>query len=84
MVMHVGYWGVPGHGRSVPVTAYLPWVLAAKNASTLLADDIRASWRGLDAPGQQKAPDQQGGDQSRDLHLAALVGGHISKGGQSA
>lgn len=84
VVMHVSYWGVPGHGRSVPAQAYLPWVLAAKHAPTLLADDIRASWRGLDAPVQQKVPDLQGRDQSRDLHLAALVGGHLSKGGQSA
>lgn len=79
VVLHVSYWGVPGHGRSVPSSAYRPWVRAALMSSSIGADDIRACWRALEGTDRQEASGQRDADYSRDLQLADLVGRHMSR-----
>lgn len=46
-ILQCSYWGVPGHARSIPPSAFLPWLKALISADTLERQDILDTYHAI-------------------------------------
>lgn len=73
VLLHVSYWGIPGHSGSVPALAWSPWVELALRARDWSADALMQNrWEvegGWDGP----APQPEGGFSESDMEKAEVL-----------
>lgn len=71
-ILQVSYWGVAGHGRSIPPSAFVPWMNALVSSDTLERQDVLDTYYALASAAPEAAPPQKP-DQLRAKHTPADI-----------